>query len=117
MECLEAALTAQGREIVVVGPSELDDDQVRDMAEIQTSFFPSFCLWTYGREVARNGARRVIEGAPQAEGSGGNMPKANRWFANPAKSVKGVWLSPDGAQHNAQTASIWADRRSGGPRS
>ena len=38
VECLEAALAAQGRELVAVDPSELDDDLVRDMAEIQASF-------------------------------------------------------------------------------
>ena len=45
VECLEAALAAQGRELVVVDPSELDDDLVRDMAEIQASFsFGFLCL-------------------------------------------------------------------------
>ena len=46
--CMEAAFTAQGRELVVVDPSELDNDQVRDMAEIQTSFSYGFLflhLW------------------------------------------------------------------------
>ena len=48
MECLEAALAAQGRQLVVVDPGELGDDLVRDMAEIQTSFsywFLSLDLW------------------------------------------------------------------------
>ena len=48
VECLEAALTAQGRQLVVEVPSELDDDLVRDMAETQASFsyrFLSLDLW------------------------------------------------------------------------
>ncbi len=48
VECLEAALAAQGRELVVEAPSELDDNQVRDMAEIQTNLssqFLSLDLW------------------------------------------------------------------------
>ena len=48
MECLEAALAAQGRELVVEAPSELDDNQVRDMAEMQTNLssqFLSLDLW------------------------------------------------------------------------
>ncbi len=48
MEYLEAALAAQDRELVVVDPSELDDDLARDIAEIQASFsyrFLSLDLW------------------------------------------------------------------------
>ena len=47
MKCLEAALAAQDRELVVVDPSELDDDLVQDMAEIQASFsrFLRLDLW------------------------------------------------------------------------
>jgi predicted site-specific integrase-resolvase len=36
-EYVQAALTAQGRELVVVDSSEVDDDLVRDMTEILTS--------------------------------------------------------------------------------
>ncbi len=38
VECLEAALAAQDRELVVVDPSELDDDLVRNITGILTSF-------------------------------------------------------------------------------
>lgn len=35
---IDAALAAQGREVVVASSGELDDDLVRKMAEIPTSF-------------------------------------------------------------------------------
>ena len=57
VEYVEAALAAQGRELVVVDPSELDDDLVRDMTEVLTSF----CERLYGKQAATNRARRVIE--------------------------------------------------------
>ena len=68
MICVEAALTAQGRELVVVDPSELDDDLARDMAEIQTSFLMGFCLWIYGNEATCNSTLRVIEIAVAPQG-------------------------------------------------
>ena len=56
-EYVEAALGAQGRKLVVVDPSEVDDDLVRDMTEMLTSF----CARLYGKRAAVNRARRVIE--------------------------------------------------------
>ena len=56
-EHIDAALGAQGRELVVVDPAELDDDLVGDMTEILTSF----CARLYGKRAAENRARRVIE--------------------------------------------------------
>lgn len=56
-EYIEAALAAQGRELVIVDPAELDDDLVRDMTEILTSF----CARLYGKRAAENRAKRVIE--------------------------------------------------------
>ena len=47
-EYIQAALEAQGRELVVVDPAELDDDLVRDMTEILTSF----CARLYGKRAA-----------------------------------------------------------------
>src|SRR5579875_1553181 len=44
-EEVEAALAAQGRRLVVVDPSEVDDDLVRDVTEILTSL----CARLYGR--------------------------------------------------------------------
>jgi len=55
-ELIEAALAAHGRHLAVLGPGELDDDLVRDMAEVLTSF----CARLYGRRSARNRARRAV---------------------------------------------------------
>ena len=57
VEYVEASLSAQGRELIVVDPAELDDDLVRDMTEILTSF----CARLYGKGAASNRARRVVE--------------------------------------------------------
>ncbi|MBL6279947.1 IS607 family transposase [Micromonospora fiedleri] len=58
-EYVEAALSAQGRRLLVVDPAEVDDDLVRDMTEILTSL----CARLYGRRAAANRARRAIEAA------------------------------------------------------
>jgi predicted site-specific integrase-resolvase len=55
-EYVEAALAASGRELLVVDPSEVDDDLVRDVTEILTSL----CARLYGRRAAGNRARRAI---------------------------------------------------------
>jgi putative resolvase len=55
VEQLEAALSAQGRRIVVADPGETVDDLVRDMIEVLTSM----CARLYGRG-ARNRAMRAI---------------------------------------------------------
>jgi predicted site-specific integrase-resolvase len=55
-EYVEAALTAQGRRLLVVDPAEVDD-LVRDVTEILTSL----CTRRYGRRVAANCARRAID--------------------------------------------------------
>lgn len=56
---VESALSAQGRRVVVVDDTELDDDLVRDMAEVLTSF----CARLYGRRSARHRAERALEAA------------------------------------------------------
>jgi len=56
VEHLEAALAAQGRRIVVVDDGEVDDDLVRDMTEVLTSF----CARLYGRRGARNRAEKAL---------------------------------------------------------
>ena len=56
-EYVEAALAAKGRELVVLDPAELDDDLVRDMTEILTSF----CARLYGKRASANRAKRVVE--------------------------------------------------------
>jgi putative resolvase len=56
VEHLEAALSAQGRRLVVVDPGETGDDLVRDMIEVLTSF----CARLYGPRGARNRAMRAV---------------------------------------------------------
>ena len=56
-ELVESALAAHGRRLVVVDDTELDDDLVRDMVEVLTSF----CARLYGRRSARNRAMRAVE--------------------------------------------------------
>lgn len=55
-EYVEAALTAQGRRLLVVDPAEVDDDLVRDVTEILTSL----CARLYGRRGAANRAARAV---------------------------------------------------------
>jgi predicted site-specific integrase-resolvase len=57
VEYIEAALSAQGRRLIVVDAAELDDDLVRDMTEILTSF----CARLYGKRAAANRARRMMD--------------------------------------------------------
>ena len=56
-EYVEAALSAQGRRLLVVDPAEADDDLVRDVTEILTSL----CARLYGRRAAANRAKRAVE--------------------------------------------------------
>lgn len=56
VEHLEAALSAQGRRIVVTDQGETEDDLVRDMIEVLTSM----CARLYGRRGARNRAMRAV---------------------------------------------------------
>lgn len=60
-ECVEAALAAQGRELVVVDSAEVDDDLVRDMTEILTSM----CGRLYGKRAAAGRARRAVAAAAE----------------------------------------------------
>ena len=56
VEQLEAALSGQGRRIVVADPGESTDDVVGDMIEVLTSM----CARLYGRGGARNRAMRAV---------------------------------------------------------
>jgi putative resolvase len=56
VEHLEAALSAQGRRLLVVDPGETSDDLTRDMIEVLTGF----CARLYGRHGARNRALRAV---------------------------------------------------------
>ena len=55
-ELVEAALAAHGRRLVVLEDGEVDDDLVRDMVEVLTSF----CARLYGRRSARNRALKAV---------------------------------------------------------
>ena len=55
-ELVEAALSAHGRRLVVIDAGEADDDLVRDMTEVLTSF----CARLYGRRSARNRAVKAL---------------------------------------------------------
>jgi predicted site-specific integrase-resolvase len=55
-EYVEAALSAQGRRLLVAGPSGAGDDLVRDVTEILTSL----CARLYGQRAARDRAERAV---------------------------------------------------------
>ena len=59
---IESTLKAQGRRIIVVDDSELDDDLARDMTEVLTSF----CARMYGRRGAKHKASAAMEAAHRA---------------------------------------------------
>ena len=56
IELVEAALSATGRRLVVLDDGEVEDDLVRDMTEVLTSF----CARLYGRRSARNRALKAL---------------------------------------------------------
>jgi putative resolvase len=56
VEHLEAALSAQGRRLVVVDPGETGDDLERDMIQVLTGF----CARLHGHRGARNLAMRAL---------------------------------------------------------
>jgi predicted site-specific integrase-resolvase len=59
IEYLEASLSAQGRNLLVVDPDEMKDDIVRDLHEV----IVSLCARLYGKRSAKNRAKRAIEAA------------------------------------------------------
>ena len=59
---VESALKAQGRRIIVVDDTEPDDDLVRDMTEVLTSF----CARLYGRRAARHKTEAALRAARDA---------------------------------------------------
>lgn len=60
-EYVAASLSADGRGVVVVDDAELDDDLVRDMTEILTSF----CACLYGRRAASHRGCRALAAAAE----------------------------------------------------
>jgi putative resolvase len=56
VEHLEAALSAQGRRLMVVDPGETGDDLERELIEVLTGF----CARLYGHRGARNRAMRAL---------------------------------------------------------
>jgi putative resolvase len=59
VEYVEAALRAQGRKLIVVEDSEVDDDLVRDITEVLTSM----CARLYGRRSAKRRAEAALAAA------------------------------------------------------
>jgi putative resolvase len=66
VEYLDAALSTQGRRVVVADAGEAADDLVRDMIEV----LPSICARLYGRRGARNRAMRALAAAGREPGDG-----------------------------------------------
>jgi putative resolvase len=63
-EYVEAALSAQGRRLLVADPAEMDDDLVRDVTEILTSL----CARLYGRRAATNRVKRAVAAVTAEDG-------------------------------------------------
>lgn len=59
VEHLQAALSAIGRELVILDPEESTDDLVKDMTDVLTSM----CARLYGQRAAKNRAARAIAAA------------------------------------------------------
>ena len=55
-ELVEASLLAHGRQLVVLDEGEVEDDLVRDVGEVLTSF----CARLYGKRSARNRALKAL---------------------------------------------------------
>ena len=56
-EYVESALAAQGRKLVVIDPSELNNDLVEDMIAVLTSFYAKL----YGKRSAKNKAKKALQ--------------------------------------------------------
>jgi len=67
-ELVEAALSAHGRRVVVLDAGELEDDLVRDMTEVLTSFRAHL----YGQRSARNRAAKALRCAARDVGPMGD---------------------------------------------
>ena len=54
---IDAALKSRGGRVIVIDDAEIEDDLVRDMTDVLTSF----CARLYGKRSARNRAKRAME--------------------------------------------------------
>jgi len=54
---IEAALASAGRRVVIMDPTEMENDLVQDMIDVLTSF----CARLYGKRSARNKALKAFE--------------------------------------------------------
>lgn len=61
-EFIEAALSVQGRTLIVVDDAEADDDPVRDMTEMLTSF----CACRYDKRAVTHRASRTMRAGVEA---------------------------------------------------
>lgn len=66
-ELIEAALSANGRRLVVLDDGEVTHDLIGDMVEVLTSF----CARRYGRRSARNRALKAVRCAERDVGPAG----------------------------------------------
>jgi putative resolvase len=66
-ELVEAALSAHGRRLVVLGSGEVTDDLVREMVGVLTSL----CARLYGRRSARDRALKAVRCAQRDVGPAG----------------------------------------------
>jgi putative resolvase len=57
VEYIECLLEASGRKLQIINQSEIDNDLVRDMIDLLTSF----CARLYGKRSAKNKAKKVIK--------------------------------------------------------
>jgi predicted site-specific integrase-resolvase len=65
-QCVQAVLAVQGRELIVLNATEVDDDLVRDMTEILTSM----CARLYGKPAVGHRAKRASATAAVTEERG-----------------------------------------------
>ncbi|NEE21216.1 IS607 family transposase [Streptomyces sp. SID7499] len=59
VELVEATLSATGRRLLVLDDGEIEDDLVRDMVEVLTTF----CARLYGHRSAKSRAHKALEAA------------------------------------------------------
>lgn len=64
-EYVEAALKADGRQLIVMNPGEVPDDLLQDMTDVLTRM----CARLYGKRSAKQRALRALRAAEGARGS------------------------------------------------